>query len=245
MRAEETRTMRRNVATWVVAIVITWQGPLRASQEASDGPPPPPLALHRLELRPDTGWAFVPSSLTRAFVGADVTFRAFSRWAFGVDAAWYSPFDSALPASPKYPLDETSWSASFDAAFFPWVVRAPEGRETGAFEAFVLLGAGLVATRPVSIVDPTNRHFDSDNNLVQWSAGLGAHIYLTRSLALTIEVRDLVYLEKVENAQAAAGQTPLPIHDPNNPANSATWYSPSTRLSQCLELRLGASLFLP
>jgi len=231
--------MRCSVTTWVTVLAVTWQGKVRAAGEALEEP----NAANRLELRPYAGWAAAPNSVVGAFVGAKSTFRVRRRWAVGADGAWYSPFEpAALASDGRYPLNRTSWSASLDAAFFPWVTPAGQGIGPGSGEAYLFVGAGLVATRPIAVVDPS-RQFE-DNRLVQLNAGVGARLYSARGLGLTLELRDLVYFDKIENSQIATGEPGLPVDAPNNPANPATWYSPYTRLTNCLELRLGASLFV-
>jgi hypothetical protein len=225
---------------WTMALAVTWQGEVRASDEGHEASSE---ALHRLELRPYGGWAAAANSVVGPFVGADATFRVHRRWALGVDAAWYSPFEAAPSATgARYPLNETTWSASIDGAFFPWVARSGEGPAAGSLEAFVLVGVGLAATRPIAVVDPSRR-FSADNHLLQLDAGIGARVYANRALAVTLELRDLVYFDKVENGHVADGQG-LPPNDPRNPANPNTWYSPSSRLSSCIELRLGVSFLV-
>jgi hypothetical protein len=205
------------------------------SAGASDGPDEEPQNPRTLEIRPVAGWAFVPHSIAGAFIGADATVRLHRRWALGADAAWYSPFESEPQAwIARYPVNRTSWSASLDAAFFPWMT-ARAAPADGSLEVFVLLGAGLIATRPVPVVD-LSRHFD-DSVLLQLGAGVGGRLYVNRWLALTLELRDFVHFDRVENAQIASGNGAFSASNPN------TWYAPDNRLTNCVELRLGASFF--
>jgi hypothetical protein len=198
----------------------------------------PPSPAHGLELRPYAGWAHAQQSSVGAFGGADVSYRLGSHWAVGLDGALYA---QASPGpAPSYPLNESAWSANFDVAYLPWAPR-PEMR---ALEGYVMLPApGIVATRPVAVVDPANRHFDL-NYLVEFSGGIGARMYLGNSVALTLELRDMIYKDRRESALVASGPPTLSPADPNNPKNPATWYAPTTAFTNCVELRLGVSFFL-
>jgi hypothetical protein len=218
-----------------VAPAIARAGEEPAQERTAAGSP---AYEHGLELRPYAGWALVPHSLTGAFGGANVTYRFGPHWAVALDGALYVQ-GSPGPA-PTYPLNETTWSANLDVVYLPWAPR-PEGR---ALEGYVLLPApGIVTSRVVPVVDPVNRHFD-DNHLVQLSAGIGARMYLGASVALTVELRDLVYNEHQESPVVAPGPRTLPPSDPNSPNNPATWYSSTLAITNCVELRLGVSFFL-
>jgi hypothetical protein len=43
----------------------------------------------------------------------------------------------------------------------------------------------------------------------------------------------------------ANGSTTLPLNDPTNPLNPATWYDPNTHFTNDVQLQVGISLFLP
>jgi hypothetical protein len=206
-----------------------------AQGETPSGARPEPAAAdHRLELRPFVGWAAADRSTVGGFFGADVSYRLHPNWAIGADAALYAPFDGSGGSAPTYPLNETDWSANLDASLLPW---APEPRP-GAVEAYVLLGMGIVRTRPMSVVDPSHRQF-ADKNLIQLSPGLGLRVYLSPALSLSFELRDMLYLETPEASHVASGPESLPSSNPNSPRNPLTWYSNATSFTQCFQARLG------
>jgi hypothetical protein len=191
------------------------------------------LALHRLELRPYGGWAAVPNSVTGAFLGADVTFRLNRIFALGGDVAWYAPFEGAVGASPAYPLNKTQWSADLDAYFVPWPAHARSGAAAGAFEPYLIVGLGAIATRPISVIDPANRHFDSNTNLVDLGGGLGVRLFLGDRVALALELRDLIYSEKIESGVAS-----------RTSQDASAWYDARAHVTNAIQLRLGASFFV-
>jgi hypothetical protein len=203
------------------------------------------LAVNRLELRPYGGWAFVPNSVTGALVGAESSFRFSGLFALGIDFALYSPFDRSVGAHPSYPLNEILWSGDIDASFFPWPARARSSGPAGALEPYLLMGVGQLATRPVTVVDPAHRFFAS-NSLFDLCAGAGVRVFAGERLAFSLEFRDLLYFEKVENSAIAPGP-PIAPGQPgfaSSPLDPATWYSPNTHFTNAIELHLGASFFL-
>jgi hypothetical protein len=216
-------------------------GAARAEAAEGDRPRPPDvLAEGRLELRPYGGWAAFPNSATGGFVGADVAFRLTPVVAVGIDAAWYGPFNRSAGATPTYPLNETRDSADIEVLVAPWPAR-----RTNAFEPYLLGGIGAVQTRPIAVVDPVNRTFQY-NTLVDLAPGAGVRFFLHERIAVTLELRDLLYFEKVENHFVATGTASGPGQPGfgNSPLNPSFWYDPSTHFANAIQLRLGASFFV-
>jgi hypothetical protein len=211
-----------------------------AAQEDEAPPHPEALADGRLELRPYAAWAAIPNSVTGPFVGADVAFHLSPAIALGLDAAWYAPFDRSPGAAPSYPLNETRDSFDLDVSVSPWPAYRP-----GALEPYVLAGLGALQSRPIGVQDPANRSF-SYNTLVDLSFGLGVHFFAGERVAMTLELRDLLYFEKIENGRVARGSSAGPgaFGFADSPRNPDTWYDPGTHLTNAIQLRLGASFFV-
>jgi hypothetical protein len=220
-------------AAWL-ALLAT---PARAD-EGTRPAEPVAIASHRVELRPQVGWALWPHSLSGGSLGAAASYRFSPAFAMGLNAAWYSPLDASAGATPSYPLNESDWSASLDFAFFPIVARRRGGDESGAFEAYALGAAGIVRTRPVPVRDPTDRAYFYNNN-VDLAVGIGARLYASRLLAVTLELRDLMYFERLENPRVpAAAATPL------GPTDPSTFYDAGTHFTQVLQVCLGGTFLV-
>ncbi len=230
-----------NVAPIALASVLLFVTSGANAQE--NGARSDALALDRLELRPYAGWAFVPNSVTGPFAGADVTFRLSPAIALGIDAAAYSPFDRSPGTNPSYPLNETRDSFDLDVAVFPWPAQVRRGLAAGAFEPYLLATAGALQSRPVPVVDPADRSFDY-NTLVDLGFGAGVRVFATGGVAFTLELRDLLYFEKVENPRVPTGSPSEPLSDAMNPRNPSTWYDANTHVTNAIQLRLGASFFV-
>ncbi len=241
--------MRGKVRGLFAALATTLvAGTAHAQALPSPGPAPGPIALGAIEARPYFGWAFAPSSATGGFVGADVEWRISPALAVQVDGAWYGPFNAGPGATPQYPLNESDLSVDFDLALYPLARRGAdsierfrgesrEGDEAGAFEPYVVGGVGVIRDRPIAVVDPRDRAFDW-NNYVDFDVGVGARVFILRTVALSLELRDLVYYRKVESPVLPSGQ-PTANGVTSNPSDPATWYDVNTRFTNDVQVRLG------
>jgi hypothetical protein len=218
----------------LIAASLLVVGSASADEASLDLPSPRALAVHRVELRPVVGWAFVPQSATGAFAGAEAAYRVGERFALGADGVTYAPFAPGAGSNPTYPTNTTDWAANLDFTVFPLVARRGPGDEAGSLEAYVVGGVGVVAARPVPVVDPAHRWFD-DSYMVELAPGLGLRVFVARSFALTFEARDRMYLQKVESPAIETGRF--------GPSDPTTWYDRATPFTNAFELRIGASFF--
>jgi hypothetical protein len=235
----------KTTVLWLFASFATLSAAPAAAQEGESAPHQRVLALHRMELRPYGGWAAVPNSVTGAFVGADVDFRLSRLLALGGDLAWYAPFERSAGEHPSYPLNETRWSVDLDVHIVPWPASARTGDAAGAFEPYLLGGVGALASRPIAVVDPGVRTFDS-NTLATFCVGAGMRLFVAERVAVTLEVRDLMYFERLENGQIASGPSlgQGPQGTAFGPLDPSTWYSPTSHFTNAIQARVGASFFL-
>jgi outer membrane beta-barrel protein len=112
------------------------------------------------------------------------------------------------------------------------------------YDAYIDGGLGVIRTKPEAVIDPDNRKFDW-NTLVNFDVGIGLRIFFTRWLAAVVEVRDLMYFDKIEATTIAPGSSTLPATNPQSPLNPATWYDPNTHFTNDVQLQVGLSFFLP
>ncbi len=73
------------------------------------------------------------------------------------------------------------------------------------YDAYIDGGVGVIRTKPIPVIDPDNRSFNW-NTLVNFDVGIGLRIFFNRWLAAVLEVRDIMYFEKIENIKVAQGQ---------------------------------------
>jgi outer membrane beta-barrel protein len=162
--------------------------------------------------------------------------------AVGVNGVWYGGlngdsdfnFQNRRAARIAVPLNQYQLSGDVNFTYVPMYGKfAGFGDFIFNYDAYVDGGVGIIRTEPYAVIDPDNRKFDW-NTLVNFDVGIGFRIFFTRWLAATLEVRDLIYFEKIEN---------LAIN--TNPLDQSKWYDPSQHFTNDVQLQVGLSMFLP
>jgi outer membrane beta-barrel protein len=154
-------------------------------------------------------------------------------------------FQNRRAARISVPLNDYQLSGDLNFTYVPMYGKfAGFGDFIFHYDAFLEGGLGLIRTEPIPIIDPDNRRFDWHNH-VNFDLGIGFRIFFNRWLAAVLEVRDLVYPEDIESTTIASGSPTLPINNPQNPLNPATWYDKSSHLTNDVQMQIGLSIFLP
>lgn len=216
--------MRRaySSACGVLVVLVLLARPCHGADRADQ---PMRAPAHWVGLTPSWTHAFVAHSVSHEAVGLDVEARLGRRLAIALVGTLYSPFQrSYLRASSTSPLNETLGSV------------LPEARVTllrgDRAELAIVGGAGVLASRPVSLVDPEHRTFGYQARIV-FAGGAVARVFLLHDLAVSLEARHAIYGDARE-ADAIAESA---RRDP------ATWYG-ERPLTNMIETRLGVTLFL-
>jgi len=154
-------------------------------------------------------------------------------------------FQNRRAARIAVPLNDYQLSGDLNFTYVPMYGKfAGFGDFIFNYDAFLEGGLGLIRTEPIAVIDPDNRKF-TWNNRVNFDVGIGVRIFFTRWLAAVLEVRDIIFDDKIENTSVATGSTTLALTDPNNPLNPKTWYDNSSHITNDVQLQVGISLFLP
>jgi outer membrane beta-barrel protein len=191
------------------------------------------------------------------FVGHDAPGLALNYYitqvlAVGLNGNWYqglnSPsdfnFQNRRAALISVPLTEYQWSGDLNFTYVPMYGKfAGFGDFIFHYDAFVDGGVGMIVTRPIPVIDPDNRKF-SWNNYVNFDVGIGFRVFFNRWLAAVLEVRDIMFFEKIESVNVASGAATSPT-DPNSPTNPGTWYDKDSHFTNDIKLQVGLSMFLP
>jgi outer membrane beta-barrel protein len=173
--------------------------------------------------------------------------------AVGLNGNWYDGlnseqdfnFQNRRAARIAVPLNDYQVSGDLNFTYVPMYGKfAGFGDFIFHYDAYIDGGVGLIRTKPVAVIDPDNRKFDW-NNLVNFDVGIGFRIFFSRWMAAILEVRDIIYSERIESTTIASGSTSLPSNDPNSPLNPSTWYDQGTHITNDVQLQLGLSFFLP
>jgi outer membrane beta-barrel protein len=162
--------------------------------------------------------------------------------AIGLSGNYYEPFNSdsefnfqtRRAARVSVPLTEYRWNGNLNFTYTPVIGKfSGFGDFIFQYDAYVVGGVGVITTRPIPVIDPDNRGFDWENNIA-FNAGIGLHIFFNRWLAATLEVRDYVFNDKLEN-------TVIP---PGGEQDQTTWFG-ETQLTNNVQAQMGISIFLP
>jgi outer membrane beta-barrel protein len=154
-------------------------------------------------------------------------------------------FQNRRSARIAVPLNEYQVAGNLNFTYVPMYGKfAGFGDFIFNYDSFIEGGPGLIRTRPIPIIDPDNRKFDW-NNLINFDVGIGLRIFFSRWLAAVLEVRDIIYFDKIEALKIAPGSTSLPLTSLQNPLNPNTWYDSDTHFTNDVQLQVGLSIFLP
>ena len=204
------------------------------------------LRRGRFELMPY--WSF---SLNDQFVshlgpGLGVNYYLTNVLAIGFNGTFHQPFngDSDFNFQNRratrlaVPLNEYQAAGTVNFTYVPMY-----GKFSGFsqfifhYDGYIVGGVGALRSRPIAVIDPDNRKFDWNTNLTM-SIGLGLRVFLNRWFAVTMEVRDYIYIEQVENTEVAATQAEQRI-------NGATPWIKDKPLTNNVQAQIGISVFLP
>lgn len=212
------------------------------------------IKAQRFEIMP-----YFETTLNDQFVSHDAPGLALNYYitqvlAVGLNGNWYQGlnaqsdfnFENRRSARIDVPLNNYQLSGDLNFTYVPMYGKfAGFGDFIFHYDVYVDGGVGLIRTEPIAVIDPNNRKF-TWSNLVNFDVGIGFRIFFTRWLAAILEVRDLIFFDKIENTNVATGDpTTLPLSSPNNPLNPATWYDPNTHFTNDVQLQFGLSFFLP
>jgi len=183
---------------------------------------------HYLAVTPSWSHAFVPRSVSHDGVGLTVESFLGHRMSVLLTGALYAPFSRTLsPAAPDADR-RTETLGNVVPEVHVTLLRSER------VELAVGGGPGAIVTRPVSLVDPEHRRFDWEARLA-FSHGIYARTFVTRAVAISFDLRDVVYIEQLESA--APGADEASRRDPS------TWYGDKP-LTHRIEGRLGITVFL-
>jgi outer membrane beta-barrel protein len=110
----------------------------------------------------------------------------------------------------------------FNSSIFQW-------------DSYLVGGVGMMRTRPVAVVDPAVRTFDFDWR-VAFNVGIGLRVFVTRYFTVFGELRDYMYLEKLENLNVELGK---------DRERASTWTDQNATLTNNVTAQLGVTLFFP
>ena len=209
------------------------------------------LRYHRFEVNPY--WAITMNDQFVAHPGPGLALNWYltNVLAIGINGNLYAGlnsnsdfnFQTSRAARVGEPVTEYQWNANLNFSYVP-----AYGKFAGFsdfifhYDFYVVGGVGAISTRPIAVVDPDNRTFSFEPKLA-FNAGGGLRIFFNRWFAAMLEVRDYIFLDKLENPKIAEGLQ----KGTTKPAaqNPDTWFSPDKSFTNGVQAQVGFSVFLP
>jgi outer membrane beta-barrel protein len=207
------------------------------------------LRRHRLEINPYFGVTLNDQFVSHDGPGLGLNFYITNVLAVGVSGNWYGGlnadsdfnFENRRAAHLSVPLNEYQWGGNLNFTYVPVYGKFAGFNEfIFGYDAFLLGGLGAISTRPIPVIDPDNRTFQYKPNL-DVDLGIGLRIFFSRWFAVTLEIRDYIYDERLENTQVATGTSANGTPAAQDPG---TWYG-QDKLTNNVAAQLGVSIFLP
>jgi outer membrane beta-barrel protein len=205
------------------------------------------LRSRRFELAPSWGVTLNDQFVSHPGFTLAANYYLNNFWAVGINGTYYEFFnnDSAFnfelrrAARVSVPLTEYQFAAAVNVSYVPLYGKLA-GFSDFIFhwDSYLVAGGGVVSTKPIPVVDPDNRSFKYKMNPAG-NLGLGLRIFINRWLAANVEIRDYIFLEKLENLDDGSGLSETERLDEDN------WYGKKNELTNNVQAQIGVSIFLP
>ncbi|MCC6647016.1 MAG: outer membrane beta-barrel domain-containing protein [Polyangiaceae bacterium] len=205
------------------------------------------LRVRRVEVNPYWSFSLNDQFVSHPAPGMAINYYVTNVLAVGVNGTWYRPFgsnlnqDSAFNAQTRraarvgVPLTEYDWSAALNFTYVPVYGKfAGFGDFIFHYDAYIVGGLGMLSNRPIAVIDPDNRTFDSKAHLA-FNAGLGLRIFFNRWFAAVGEVRNYVFQDQLEATTIARDKAAT---------DKATWYGDKP-ITVNVQAQVGLAIFLP
>jgi outer membrane beta-barrel protein len=215
------------------------------------------IKARRLEIMPYFAITLNDQFVSHNAPGLSLNYYITQVLAVGITGNWYQGlnadsdfnFQNRRAARIAVPLNEYQVSGDFNFTYVPMYGKfAGFGDFIFHYDAYIDGGIGLIRTRPIAVIDPDNRKFDW-NNLINFDVGIGLRIFFNRWLAATLEIRDIMYFEKIESVTVPLGAAVTAAAGPGayaqSPLNPDNWYDKDTHFTNNVQMQVGLSFLLP
>jgi outer membrane beta-barrel protein len=163
----------------------------------------------------------------------------------GVSANWYRFLENTTDVNysvsrathQTVPINSYLFGGQLNMAYVPMYGKfALANKWILHWDVWFIGGGGFIYTRPTPVIDPEYRSFEYEIKIA-FNVGMGGRLYLTRFLAVFVELRDYIYPEKLESLTTYT--------DPKYRSDEDTWISDDVKLTNNVTLQAGISVLLP
>ena len=198
----------------------------------------------RLELAPSLAFTVNDPFVSHPALAVGLNYWVSNVLAVGANFLWYQGIESesdlnfSVRRSTRLavPITQYQLGAHLNFTYVPIYGKFEMFNDAiFQWDSYLIGGVGMMRTRPVAVVDPTVRSFDFDWR-VAFNAGLGIRVFVTRYFTIFGELRDYMYLEKLENLDVALGAAQK---------DKSTWIDQSASLTHNVMAQVGVTFFFP
>ena len=198
----------------------------------------------RFELAPSVAFTVNDQYVSHPGLGVGLNYWVTNVLAIGANFLWYQGIESESDlnfsvrrsARLAVPITEYQLGAHLNFTYVPIYGKFTMFNDAiFQWDSYLVGGVGMVRTRPVAVIDPAVRTFDFDWRIA-FNVGIGIRVFITRFLTIFGELRDYLYLEKLENLEVALG---------NAREDPSTWIDEEATLTNNVSVHIGVTLFFP
>lgn len=198
----------------------------------------------RFELAPSIAFTVNDPYVSHPALGVGLNYWVTNVLAVGANFLWYQGIESesdlnfSVRRSTRLavPITEYQLGAHLNFTYVPIYGKFELFNDAiFQWDSYLIGGVGMMRTRPVPVIDPTVRSFDFDWR-VAFNAGIGLRVFVTQYFTIFGELRDYMYLEKLENLNVELGPAQK---------DEATWTDQSAALTHNVMAQVGVTFFFP
>ena len=203
------------------------------------------LRKGRFDFQPSFGFSLNDPFVQHQSFNIGLSYYITEVLSIGVSFNWYRFLEK--PTNVNYsvsrathqtvPINSYFWGGQLNMAYVPMYGKfALANKWILHWDVWFIGGGGFIFTKPTPVIDPEYRTFE-DEIKISFNVGMGGRLYLTRFLAVFVELRDYIYPEKLESLTTYS--------DPELRSDKDNWISDDVKLTNNVTLQAGISVFLP
>jgi outer membrane beta-barrel protein len=203
------------------------------------------LRAGRVDIQPSFGFSMNDPYVQHQAISLAGAYYITEVLAAGISFNWYRWLDATTDLNysvsrathQTVPINEYMLGAQLNFTYVPIYGKFAMFKEWILhWDVWVLGGGGFIFTRPIPVIDPEYREFDYEMKFC-FNVGIGGRLFLTRFLAIYLELRDYIYPEELESLQTFSSQ--------EDRENKDNWLDDDFKLTNNVMLHIGVSLFVP
>lgn len=203
------------------------------------------LRARRVDLQPAFGLSLNDPYMQHQSISLSASYFITEVLAVGVSFNFYRwleaerklNFQLSRATHQNVPINEYFWGGQLNFTYVPMYGKFAMFKEWILhWDVWVIGGGGFIFTRPRAKIDPEYRDFDFTMKFC-FNVGIGARLFLSRFLALYVELRDYIYPEELESLETSSNEEWR--------KDDSNWLDEDYKLTNNVTLHVGVSLFIP